>query len=291
MVFGRRKSRPVSSPGPELIFDPLTTDDLLARVDAGNIAAMMELARRSYEGDGVPQDFATAAQWLLKADALNEERASFMLAHMYMSGQGVAKNGLEAMRRFRSQSTQNSFAIIGLGRAHFDGDIVPQNVVLAYACFRIAAALGNEEGTARLAMVAANISPAQLEQGDALFAAWRPGMPPPAEAHGDVTMPADSKRARAVFFSTYEAALRDLSAGDVSVLEAASQRPGSTILTVAHSRLAVFATLMERGGWALPQAVPGPMNLDGRARQYLVTEPGREGLQLVFQAMLQRQVR
>lgn len=291
MVFGRRRGPLISQPGPELVFEPLTRKDLLARAEAGNIDAMMELAKQSFDGIGVPQDRAAAAVWLRKAEAAGWDLATFMLAHMYMEGTGIPKDGHEAMRRFQSLSARNSGALVGLGIAHLRGDIVQQNVVLAYVCFRIAATLGDKEGVARLAPVAANISPAQLEQGDTLFAAWKPGMPAPTLTEGDVTMPADIQRMRATFFESFAAALRDLSRGDLSVLEAASRQPEALIMTVAHSRLAVFATLMERGGWALPQTVPEAISLDGRVRQYLIAEVGREALQQLFQALPQRPAR
>jgi Sel1 repeat len=289
--FGRRNTPPPNavSAGEPLSFPPLSTEDLLMRAEAGNVDAMARLGERYHKGDGVAQDYGRAAEWMLKAEAGGDQLSSFVLAHMYAQGQGVPQNGPEALRRFRQMAATNSFATYSIGLMYFKGSGIEQNAVLAYVHFRIAALFGNKAAIDSLVVTSAYLSPEQLEEGDQLFNAWAPGRPFPESARSDPRLAEPTPEHQAHFFGPLLNAVRELSPGDLSVLEAASNQPDSTIMTVARSRLAVFATLLERLGWMLPQPAPeGPAALNGAARLYLVTPKGRESLLLLFRILLQQ---
>jgi len=49
-----------------------------------------------YNGEGVPQSYVKAAEWLKKAAAQDDPYAQSLLGEMYMRGQGVSQNMDEA---------------------------------------------------------------------------------------------------------------------------------------------------------------------------------------------------
>ena len=68
-----------------------------------------------------------------------------MLGAMYIGGQGVPPNGLEAVRWFRLAAEQGNIQAQGtLGIMYERGEGVPKDAVTAYAWYSIAAAQGDE---------------------------------------------------------------------------------------------------------------------------------------------------
>lgn len=282
--FGRRAAPPAEKTPQPLVFDPPSIEDLLLRAEAGNAAAMSAIGGRYYDGDGVVQDYRRAAEWLLKAESAGDVLAAFVLANMYAEGKGVEQNGAEALRRLRGLATRNSGAIHSIGLIYFNGAGVAQNAILAYLHFRIAANFRFKPAIDDFPIAAAQLSQEQLEEGDRLFCSWKPGAELPTNSAGDGQFLPKRDDTITIFLGPIMAAVRELSAGDLSVLEAASDHPESVIMTVPRSPLANIAIQLERIGWALPKAAPEPMPVPARLIE--LTPKGCDGIQLVFRALL-----
>lgn len=70
--------------------------ELLARAEAGDISAMMEIGNAYYLGKGVEQDVKTAMFWWRRAEALREAAASEPPQHREINRAGGRKNGKRA---------------------------------------------------------------------------------------------------------------------------------------------------------------------------------------------------
>ena len=73
-------------------------DDLQTRAEAGDMQAQTELALRYHAGDGVLQDYATAARWAKLAASAGDARAQNLLGRYYHQGWGVSRDPAEARR-------------------------------------------------------------------------------------------------------------------------------------------------------------------------------------------------
>ena len=65
-------------------------------------------------------------------------------------------------------------------RYHVAG--VPQDVVLAYMLWNLAAAKGHANAASQRTAVMRKMTPEQIEEGQALSRAWKPGTPLPAQS-------------------------------------------------------------------------------------------------------------
>ena len=68
-----------------------------------------------------------------------------------------------------------------LGLRYADGQGVAKDAVIAYALFNLAAAGGNKGGQENRSKMAEQLTPRQLEEGQALSSAWKLGTPLPAK--------------------------------------------------------------------------------------------------------------
>lgn len=76
----------------------LPIDDLRRRADAGDAAAMEELARRLLQGDGVAKDPAVGAGWMLRAAERGSAQAAFNIGVMYERGFVVDRDSTRAVQ-------------------------------------------------------------------------------------------------------------------------------------------------------------------------------------------------
>ena len=73
------------------------------------------------------------------------------------------------MKLFRLAAEQgNAAAQLNLGGMYYDGWDVPQDYVIAYAWFNLAAAQGNERAAKNKDMVQESMTPAQVAEGQKL---------------------------------------------------------------------------------------------------------------------------
>ena len=125
-------------------YENLPLPELTQMATAGNARAQFYLGVRHCLGQGVPQDYRQAVNWYQKAAEQGYAPAQFNLGFMYDNGRGV-----------------------------------PQDYVLAYALFNLAATNGYKDAAHNRDLIAKEMAPAQIEEGQAIASKWRVGKPLP----------------------------------------------------------------------------------------------------------------
>ena len=111
--------------------------------EQGNVVAQNNLGALYESGLGVAQDYAVAVSWYRKAAAQGLAAAQFELGIAYAKGQGV-----------------------------------PQDDVQAHVWFNLAAVRGDRDAARNRDVVARRMTPEQIQQAEALAAAWKPTTSP-----------------------------------------------------------------------------------------------------------------
>ena len=107
--------------------------------EQGDARAQLELGDLYSTGCGVPLDYAEAVKWFREAAEQGEVKAQFLIGNMYLNGRGVPLNHAEAVGWYRKAAEQ--------------GDVLAQfSLGFRYKM----------------------MTPSQIEQAQALAAAWRP---------------------------------------------------------------------------------------------------------------------
>jgi len=115
--------------------------DLLARAKAGDIDSQLKLAYNYQVGVDGPKDIPQALAWLRKAGALGSSEALYRLGMLAYNGDVL-------------------------------GDGVRQNYATAWACFEVAAVLGNSEARRERDRLAQELTPVQMESAQLSAAAF-----------------------------------------------------------------------------------------------------------------------
>jgi TPR repeat protein len=98
-----------------------------------------------------------------------EAQAQFLLGSMFGLGLGCKQDYVRAVNWYRQAATQGlTQAQCNLGFMYGTGRGVPQDFIYAYAWYNISAAGGEELARANRDVVAAKMSPGQLENAQAL---------------------------------------------------------------------------------------------------------------------------
>ena len=159
----------------------LAYKEILPLAKAGNTDAEHLLGLMYYMGRGVPQDYKLALTWHRKAALKGKADAQYVVGAMYYTGNAVIQDHKEAVTWFRKAAEQGhaeAQQVLGLMyRYHIGG--MPQDNVIAYMLWNLAAAGGSANAAEQRAAVARNMSQEQIEEGQALSAAWKRGTPLP----------------------------------------------------------------------------------------------------------------
>ena len=159
----------------------LAYKEILPLAKAGNADAEHLLGLMYYMGRGVPQDYKQALAWHRKAAAKGKADAQYVVGAMYYTGNAVIQDHKQAVVWFRKAAEQghaDAQQVLGLMyRYHIGG--MPQDNVIAYMLWNLAAANGSANAAEQRAAVAKAMTPEQIEEGQALSAAWKPGTPLP----------------------------------------------------------------------------------------------------------------
>jgi len=159
----------------------LAYKEILPLAKAGNADAEHLLGLMYYMGRGVPQDYKQALAWHRKAAAKGKADAQYVVGAMYYTGNAVIQDHKQAVVWFRKAAEQghaDAQQVLGLMyRYHIGG--MPQDNVIAYMLWNLAAANGREIPAEQRAAVAKAMTPEQIEEGQALSAPWKPGTPLP----------------------------------------------------------------------------------------------------------------
>lgn len=125
--------------------------------DAGNAAAMNNLANMYQSGRGVAKDEAEAFRWYLKAADAGVLTATVNLGVAYQHGFGVVRNAGEAVRFYRQAAEAGSAAGMNyLGVMYRDGDGVPKDPAEALRWFSRSADAGSSGGMTNLGIMYLN---------------------------------------------------------------------------------------------------------------------------------------
>ena len=156
----------------------------------GHVAAQYNLGVRYLEGRGVPRDPSQAAQWFRRAAQQGFARAQYNLGVLYANGDGVPRDASQAAQWFRRAADQEEpKAQYNLGLFYAEGVGVPRDYGEAYVWFTLAAArmppgVDHEQAVRNRDIVAARLTPAQLDAARRRAGTWQP----PAMSTGDAAV-------------------------------------------------------------------------------------------------------
>lgn len=151
---------------------------------AGHGEAQHLLGLMYYMGRGVARDYKQAMQWHRKAAEQGKADAQYVVGAMYYTGNAVPLDHKAAIGWFRKAAEQgHAEAQHALGlmyRYHAAG--MPQDKVLAYMLWNLAAANGNANATEQRAAIARRMTQEQIDEAQAMSRAWKPGTPLPTRS-------------------------------------------------------------------------------------------------------------
>jgi TPR repeat protein len=140
--------------GPPATAQQTTPESLISRAEAGETAAQTALALAYHQGDGVVQNYSTAALWAARAAEAGDATAQNLLGRYYHSGLGVAQSQAEALRWLTAAAAGGDPGYLhDLGRAlehGADGSSDPAAAARAYA---LAAEAGHLDASVSLGML------------------------------------------------------------------------------------------------------------------------------------------
>jgi TPR repeat protein len=154
--------------------------------DAENLLGLMY-----YMGRGVPRDYKQAFAWQYKAAQQGKADAEYVVGAMYYTGNAVPQDEKLAVQWFRKAAEQGhpeaQYALGLMYRYHVGG--MPQDVVLAYMLWNLAAANGHKNAIGQRTALARTMSEEQVEEAQALSRNWKLGTPLPAQSHSGAGAP------------------------------------------------------------------------------------------------------
>jgi len=162
----------------------LALKEITPLAKAGNADAQHLLGLMYYMGRGVPQDYKQAFAWHQKAAVQGKSDAQYVIGAMYYKGNAVPQDQKQAVYWFRKAAEQGHpealYALALMYRYHVAG--MPQDVVIAYMLWNLAAANGHANSANQRASVARVRSQEQVEEAQALSRNWKPGTPLPVQS-------------------------------------------------------------------------------------------------------------
>lgn len=151
---------------------------------AGHADAQHLLGLMYYMGRGVARDYKQALHWHRKAADQGKADAQYVVGAMYYTGNAVAADHRQAVAWFRRAAEKGhagaQHALALMYRYHAAG--LPQDKVLAYMLWNLAAAGGNAAAIEQRAEIAKRMTPEQIEEAQSMTRAWRPGTPLPVKS-------------------------------------------------------------------------------------------------------------
>lgn len=148
---------------------------------AGHADAQHLLGLMYYMGRGVARDYKQAMMWHRKAAQQGKADAQYVVGAMYYTGNAVPQDHKTAVSWFRKAAEQgHAEAQHAMGLMYrYQQAGMPQDMVLAYMLWNLAAASGNTNATYQRAAIAKIMTPEQIEEGQAMSRNWRVGTPLP----------------------------------------------------------------------------------------------------------------
>ena len=151
-----------------LLTTPATAQDLTTlttRAEQGDVEAQFKLRVMYDNGQGVPQDNATAAKWFTKAAEQGHANAQYNLGVMYDNGRGIPQDEATAVKWFTKAAEQgDADAQFKLALMYANGRGVPQDEVTAHMWSNLAAAQGHKDAIKFRDNVTKRMTPARIAQ-------------------------------------------------------------------------------------------------------------------------------
>ncbi|HKS38408.1 MAG TPA: tetratricopeptide repeat protein, partial [Verrucomicrobiae bacterium] len=133
-------------------------------------------------GQGVPFDYARAAEWYRKSAEHGYAAAQYSLAVMYVYARGVERNDTEALKWLGLAARQGEpMAAYAMGERCRSGTGVPQDLPEAYKWFDIAAKQNVADAANALKEIQAKMSREQIAEGRNRAKAFVPQKGTPVE--------------------------------------------------------------------------------------------------------------
>jgi uncharacterized protein len=127
------------------------------------------------QGQGVPKDSVEAARWIRKAAEQGSPRAQVNLGALFAEGLGAPKNFQTALFWYRRAAEQgDAESERNLGSVYAEGKIARADYVEACKWFSLAAAQGDETAADQREQLARKMTPRQIAEGQRLAAAFVP---------------------------------------------------------------------------------------------------------------------
>jgi TPR repeat protein len=151
---------------------------------SGNADAQHLLGLMYYMGRGVQRDYKQAFAWHYKAAMQGKADAQYVIGAMYYTGNAVPQDQKLAVTWFRKAAEQGhpdaQHALGLMYRYHVAG--MPQDMVIAYMLWNLAAANGNRSATEQRAILARQMTQEQVEEAQSLSRNWKTGTPLPTQS-------------------------------------------------------------------------------------------------------------
>jgi TPR repeat protein len=158
--------------------------EIVPLAKAGHADAQHLLGLMYYMGRGVTRDYKQAFAWHIKAAQQGKADAQYVVGAMYYTGNAVPQDQRHAVTWFRKAAEQgHAEAQHALGlmyRYHQAG--MPQDMVLAYMLWNLAAASGNHNAVEQRAAISRQMTQEQIEEAQSLSRLWKPGKPLPTSS-------------------------------------------------------------------------------------------------------------
>jgi TPR repeat protein len=139
-----------------------------AAAEHGVMRAQYDLGVLYERGRGVPLDFAQAAAWYRKAAEQEHPLAQYNLAVAFTKGQGVRRDFFEAAVWYHRAAAQGVVAaMVNLAILYERGEGVETSVADAYAWYRAAARRGSQPAARRAEELLRAFSPVEQTRAEA----------------------------------------------------------------------------------------------------------------------------
>lgn len=158
--------------------------EIVPLATAGHADAQHLLGLMYYMGRGVARDYKQAFAWHHKAARQGKADAQYVVGAMYYTGNAVPQDQRHAVSWFRQAAGQgHAEAQHALGLMYCYGQAgMPQDKVLAYMLWNLAAASGNHNAVEQRASISRRMTPEQIEEAQSLSRLWKPGRPLPTSS-------------------------------------------------------------------------------------------------------------
>ncbi len=141
--------------------------------EQGSARAQYNIAVMHEKGLGVPKDSRMALGWMTRAAESGSSIAQKRLAMMYEQGHEVRKDLETARKWYQSAAHQGDIkSQRRLAHMYAVGQGVAQDAVQAYMWFKVAAESGDRSALRSLQLLAVDMTPEVIAQGEKLTTAW-----------------------------------------------------------------------------------------------------------------------